>query len=339
MAAKLNELCLQEIFELVSVDKIDDHHRQNLFNCALVNRHWCINAIPILWRNPFPFSSHSGPAFISTLINDQQGSPFIYYRLIKQLNLQLLAEAIQDYLLLSFPTRQDNQSLNIVTSSILKLLCHKLVNTTENVFFELNYHSVENLPMGDWNIYQIPDADTSLRKLRKLSISNVKKSKEILESASRVSPNLSNLKIDCSCFLEENPFEYEELFQLISYIKLFNNLRSLNIHVSIENNGDKILSELGKNLPKTLETLCIEGYFEFSQESLEKFFHGAKGIKFQSLGFPESEEISDKHLETIWKAIYDSSLDISIKKLDVRYGNFVTRNQAKKFQDQGINVE
>ncbi|CAG8586074.1 990_t:CDS:1, partial [Ambispora gerdemannii] len=335
MAAKLNDLCLQEIFEFVSIDEYED--QQNLFNCALVNRYWCMNAVPILWRNPFPFSSfssHCGPAFISTLVkylalNDEQRAPFLYYRLIKQIDMHFLAEAIQDYLF-SLLNTLPQDSRDIVTLCTLKVLCYKLINTTENIFFELDYR-LGHLPFGDWNIYQIPNANASLRKLRKLSISGAKNSKKILESAAKISPNLSNLEINC--------YEYEELCQLVPYIKLFNNLKRLNIYVFDNLNGDKLLSELGKNLPKTLETLCFEGDFEFSEESLEMFLLGAREVKFQLLGFPESKCISDGHLETIWKVIYDSSLDISIKELDVSFGEYVTRNQARKFQDRGIEVE
>ncbi|CAG8556476.1 72_t:CDS:2 [Ambispora gerdemannii] len=332
MAAKLNELCLQKTFKFAS------EYQHDLFNCALVNRHWCMNAIPILWRIPFPFSLHGGPAFISTLIkyltlNDEQRAPFLYYRLIKQIDVYLFAEAIQDYLL-SLPNTIQQDSLNIVTLCTLKVLCHKLINT-ENIIFELDYRyryfdNAQILPFGDWNIYQIPNAHVSLRNLRKLSISGVESSRKILESAAKISRNLSNLEITCYCFTE-----YEELCWLIHYIKLFDNLKCLNMDVSITH-GDKLLSELGKNLPKTLETLCLAGSFEFSKESLEQFLLGANQVKFQLLGFPKSQFISDEHLETIWNAIYDSSLDISIKELDISVGKLVTRNQAKKFQDRGI---
>ncbi|CAG8553943.1 5486_t:CDS:2 [Ambispora gerdemannii] len=244
---------------------------------------------------PFPFPPHGGPAFISTLIkydSDQQRAPFLYHRLIKQIDLYQLAEAIQEYY-----SSFSNASINTATLYTLKKLCHKLINSTENTFFELNcqYDSVKNSTFGDWNIYQIPNANASLSKL--------------------------------------------QLCQLISYIKLFNNLKSLNIYVSDETNGDKLLSELGKNLPKILETLYINGDFEFSEESLEKFLLGAREVKFQSLGFPESVCISDGHLETILRAIHDSSLDISIKKLVIYCARFVTTDQAIKFQDQRIEYE
>ncbi|CAG8850476.1 29212_t:CDS:1, partial [Racocetra persica] len=47
MASKIDIDCLVIILEFLQDSPI------SLFSCALVNRTWCKNALPILWRNPW----------------------------------------------------------------------------------------------------------------------------------------------------------------------------------------------------------------------------------------------------------------------------------------------
>ncbi|CAG8457879.1 1259_t:CDS:1 [Acaulospora colombiana] len=57
--------CLQEIFEHLQDDEC------SLFTILQVNRFWCKNVVPILWRNPFELCSKRGgsPNLVETLIS------------------------------------------------------------------------------------------------------------------------------------------------------------------------------------------------------------------------------------------------------------------------------
>ncbi|CAG8476109.1 1708_t:CDS:1 [Acaulospora morrowiae] len=57
--------CLQEIFEHLQDDEC------SLFTVLQVNRFWCKNVVPILWRNPFELCSKRGgsPKLVETLIS------------------------------------------------------------------------------------------------------------------------------------------------------------------------------------------------------------------------------------------------------------------------------
>src|ERR1043165_8541387 len=52
MAAYLTADCLANIFSYFDADPYSLH------SFLLVNRHWCINAVPILWRRPFYITAH-----------------------------------------------------------------------------------------------------------------------------------------------------------------------------------------------------------------------------------------------------------------------------------------
>ncbi|CAB4381478.1 unnamed protein product [Rhizophagus irregularis] len=54
MAATLPELCLHLIFKELEKDW------KARYTCILINRHWCISAIPELWKDPFSFCFESG---------------------------------------------------------------------------------------------------------------------------------------------------------------------------------------------------------------------------------------------------------------------------------------
>jgi hypothetical protein len=54
MAATLPELCLHSILKELEGDW------KALYTCILINRHWCISAIPELWRDPFTFCFEYG---------------------------------------------------------------------------------------------------------------------------------------------------------------------------------------------------------------------------------------------------------------------------------------
>ncbi|CAG8651185.1 12482_t:CDS:1 [Ambispora gerdemannii] len=389
MASVINELCIKNIFEYVLLfdeEGLPLLHKNDLFCCALVNRHWCIHAVPLLWRTPFPIWPLKGASFISTLLkcfeNDdnreqnqyidtrklywfmrtlfpvsifkgastllkhfetddyrvQRRPAFRYNLMIKQLDLSCLGDLIHGCLKNKHKIHNSHkldESGDTLLWDTYKLLCHKLINTTENSFFELVHENEEAILSDKLNIFKIPNAKESLGNLRKLSI--YRSESRVLDSASKICPNLSSIQISCKfwdCF-----DEYLELHKSLSLLKLFKNLKCLDIYCGellAQNYGDNLLMELGKKLPKSLEILGAYGDLKFSVESLEKFLHGAKQIKFKSLDFRYSKCISDAHLEIILRAVGDSNFNISIKELFVYCGWAITREQVRKLQDEGI---
>ncbi|CAG8566875.1 11741_t:CDS:1 [Ambispora gerdemannii] len=385
MASTLARLCLYEIFKYFYVSEEEkcnskklNYNRRQLFHFALVNRHWCNTAIPLLWGRPFPLTSEKASAvFISTLLNcfannEESRTIFQYNIFIKQLSLESLSIAIFNWskfkryydqkalrkndplesLLEKFKAicfnrskskrfhNQQESRKNSRSESLFetfKTICHSLIECTANTFFEIEFEATKvttgNSCNFNYNLFQIPNSKASLEQLRSLKLSFTD-STELLESASKTCPNLSTLEIIlpvCS-----------EFSQLLSYFSSFANLKHLRIDCvkdlddskefkSLFSEGDKLIDELGKNLPKRLETLSIEGELKFSANSLKIFLHGSKGIHFKSLEFPHSY-ISDEHLEIILEAINDSNLDVGIQQIEAP----LTINQVKKYKDHGI---
>ncbi|PKK80784.1 hypothetical protein RhiirC2_723751 [Rhizophagus irregularis] len=54
MASSLPNLCLRKIFECIEENEED---KPSLHSCLLVNRHWCQEVVPILWRSPNAYMS------------------------------------------------------------------------------------------------------------------------------------------------------------------------------------------------------------------------------------------------------------------------------------------
>ncbi|CAG8645751.1 12306_t:CDS:1, partial [Ambispora gerdemannii] len=331
MASHLNELCLQKIFQYIIIDS-DEDYVQQLFYCALVNRYWCINAVPLLWRNPFRRYTDQSQ-IISTLVkcfeydkNHDQRPAFRYDLFIKEISLQDLVIAVDDL--------EMNEVFDRFKSYLLKL-----IDTTENSFFELscyfeNFDEKINYDKLKLNLFQLTNAKESLGKLKSLHISCTKDI-EILESALKICPYLSRLEISASYEFES---EYADMCRLLDYLDSFKNLRHLKINCGLViayEHGNEFLTRLGEKLPRGLETLRIEGDMDFSPASLEKFLHGAKQIQFKSLSFHESECIIDAHLEVILKVVKDSNLHVGIRELEISY---ITINQAQKLQEQDINI-
>ncbi|CAG8639027.1 4965_t:CDS:1 [Ambispora gerdemannii] len=385
MASLLVSLCLREIFKYFCVSEGEkcnkneiNYNRRQLYHFALVNRHWCDTAIPLLWGGPFPSTSVKADAvFISTLLNcfdtnGQESRPLFQYNLfIKQLSLKSLSNAIINWsksehysnqpearknaapesLLKKFKSirfnrsnskRYHNQQNNKTPENLLetfKAMLHNFIDSTENTFFEIELDEIgiDMKVSGDYynfnyNIFQIPNSKVSLEQLHSLKLSFTD-STELLESASKTCPNLSMLEMIFYLTMSS------ESRQILSHISSFAKLKSLSINcinpidVSFyeQHNGDQLIDELGKILPKRLETLLIKGYLNFSVDSFKSFFHGAKGIHFKSLEFPYTY-LSDELLEIILEVINDSSLDVGIQQI----GADLTSKQMKKFKDHGI---
>ncbi|CAG8565588.1 9282_t:CDS:1 [Ambispora gerdemannii] len=362
MASTLASLCLQAIFENFSTsneeaegeyssfkdyekkassqihnNKIYNNRRQLLY-FALVNRHWCDNAIPYLWKRPFPLLS--GISFISTLLrcfeNDNHPRPLFQYNLfIKKLSLESFMEAIVRW----SKSSQQRKSGKVPIPNILKSLFHHLINSKTNFYLELEYEDniVSSLyEYKNWSIFQIPNAKESLRQLRYLKISSAQDIR-LLESASKICLDLSVLTIISDNLLNR---EHSHQCELFSYFNSFQNLKFLRLDCGQYASRfycDNFIIELARKLPKTLDTLIIEGDLKISTHALRQFLHRSRGSRFKLLGFPHSKSISDAHLDVILEVVKYSYTDIGIQRLNVSNA-ILSQNQVWKFASQGIEL-
>ncbi|CAG8552854.1 9141_t:CDS:1 [Ambispora leptoticha] len=361
MASTLASLCLQAIFENFSTsneetegeytsfrdyekkasnqihnNKIYANRRQLLY-FALVNRHWCDNAIPYLWKRPFPLLS--GISFISTLLRcfeiDKHPRPLFQYNLfIKQLSLESFMEAIVRW----SKSSQQRKSGKVPIPIMLQSLFHNLIDSKTNFYLELEYEDniVSSLyEYKNWSIFQIPNAKESLRQLRYLKISSAQDMR-LLESASKICPDLSVLAIISDNLINREHSQQCELFACLNSFKHLKFLRLDCGQYASRSYCDNFIIELARKLPKTLDTLIIEGDLKISTHALRQFLHRSKGTRYKLLGFPHSRCISDAHLDIVLEAL-NSYTDISIQRLNVSNG-ILSQNQVWKFKNLGIEL-
>ncbi|CAG8556286.1 7986_t:CDS:2 [Ambispora gerdemannii] len=165
MASTLATLCLHEIIKYFYVSEGEGcannelNKNRQLFRFALVNRHWCDTAIPLLWRRPFPL--------ISANTNTQ---PLFHYNIfIKQLSLRSLSTAIIDWQKSKRYHNQQESRKNDAPAAeshfeAFKAICHNLIDSPANIFFEITIDY-------NYNIFQIINSKASLGQLHSLKIS------------------------------------------------------------------------------------------------------------------------------------------------------------------------
>ncbi|CAG8493125.1 3121_t:CDS:2 [Ambispora gerdemannii] len=283
------DVCLHKIFKYFCVSEGEEcdsnelnNNRQQLFRFALVNRHWCDTAIPLLWRRPFPLiSANANAVFISTLLNcfdnndnnELEAKPLFHYNIfIKQITWQKFKR---------YHNQQESRKNDAPESHFktFKAICHNLIDSPVNFFFEITIDY-------NYNIFQITNSKASLGRSLKISLID---GAELLNSASKTCLNLSTLEIIASLSLICHRGIYPEYWIFYDYHDI-----------------DQFINELGLSIP---------GYLRFSADSLNTFLHGVKVIHFKSLEFPQSY-ISEEHLEFILKAIKDSNLDVGIQQIE-----------------------
>ncbi|CAG8594666.1 10199_t:CDS:2 [Ambispora gerdemannii] len=174
MASRLPATCFPEILEYLDFD------RNCIFSCMLVNRHWCENSIPYLWRNPFSstrisFSSLSSLSMssttkknminiiniINTLVNclSEQDrmklrvnnnfnlnknitkkSSFDYTSFLRCLDLQIFAKA------LSYSFGGGDMT---TIFKCLHLLARKIINDSDAIIWDLKLDIIPSLVIND----------------------------------------------------------------------------------------------------------------------------------------------------------------------------------------------
>ncbi|RIA90704.1 hypothetical protein C1645_769297 [Glomus cerebriforme] len=142
---------LQEIFNHLADTfsyngTYDLHAYSNLYSCILVNRHWCRNAIIILWRQPFHPCLDSGHMVVNTYLSflDKEERKFLlsegihnlpshcisknylfdYPIYFKHLHQQSFYFSVENWRYNNLQ-KQSNDATNLLMTSLLKLFYKK----------------------------------------------------------------------------------------------------------------------------------------------------------------------------------------------------------------------
>ncbi|CAI2188815.1 8811_t:CDS:2 [Funneliformis geosporum] len=142
---------LQEIFihladTFVFNGTYDLHAYSNLYSCILVNRHWCRNAMIILWRQPFHPCLDTGHLIVNTLLSflDEEERDFLFSQGIihlppsltsktylfdypiyfRHLHQQKLYFSVESWCRNNLQNKPDNAT-NLLMNSLLKLIYKK----------------------------------------------------------------------------------------------------------------------------------------------------------------------------------------------------------------------
>ncbi|RIA80873.1 hypothetical protein C1645_866006 [Glomus cerebriforme] len=169
----LPELCLINIFEHFK----EDHN--TLYSCALVNRDWCLFAIPLLWQNPLEYCHKIGQSKrIMSLVYTymaclpeatrqkvgihvmlQKHPLFDYTRFLRHLFLRILYYGIEEILLFCQEYEIYSTTMN---QKIYETLCIHILNQANTI------ETVNLLECGDLNIFELPGATKCLSGIKTL---------------------------------------------------------------------------------------------------------------------------------------------------------------------------
>src|SRR5436190_15757345 len=135
MSAFLPPEIFEEIFENLQDDKISLH------SCVLVNRSWCITAIPILWKQLFKLLNRPSTKLIHTYISNvfdqlenrvifikyiiNLSRPFFKYPMfLKDLRTKTLIQSIKDWVNGIEFRFEDEAEFVFADFNKIQLVCH-----------------------------------------------------------------------------------------------------------------------------------------------------------------------------------------------------------------------
>ncbi|RIA90542.1 hypothetical protein C1645_849129 [Glomus cerebriforme] len=224
LSLSLPYLCLQKIFEYALRSKSG-----LLFSCILVCKFWNETAIPILWRDPFYINQKA------TILVDVYLSNFTLEEL-KILNLP--TNLIEDYYkrqtkydYAKFLRRMNLTQIRTITSDWMKSKNFEDINISKDcqIFQSLCSHFIKHSkiikylkfepelkPLFDFNIFNLPGAESSLSGLKGFSCYGEAYNINLYEEASKISTTIHKLKISLFYGCPLNP---STLNDLSNYIK------------------------------------------------------------------------------------------------------------------------
>ncbi|CAG8450325.1 12656_t:CDS:1 [Acaulospora morrowiae] len=272
--------CESEIFEHL----VDD--RPSLYNCLFVNRFWCKNIVPLLWRKPFnyrvPKAHLSIRTYLSALNVEEQRTLipfkfgynqtpllFEYGAYLENFNCGLLFNVASVWL----KSEGHNEvEYGYRCQAVVRAITKMLMRTCRNLK-SLNLASAIEVP----NSSIFKSSHYGLSKLVELSLcleNNSSTNKQALEILSYLSSICRNLRKTHFIVREEiNPLPVKSIDSLVSLISNQHNLKIFDLYQA-EKSASRIISSL-----------------QFQQDSLTTIF-------FSSINF---SKISDSSLEVLIK--------------------------------------
>ncbi|CAG8559659.1 1201_t:CDS:2 [Funneliformis caledonium] len=217
--------CLLEIFKYFSDDL------RTLYSCLLVDKHWCISTVRLIWKSPFQnecspavidvylscLSKHEKKNLFANIKSEvirsilTKDATFYYANFLRQLNMDNLRVAVDAWL------KEHNLIERRYPDLICRALCRLFITNCENLkslCLNWNHSKIS----GKWKKYPIfpyhRDASTFLHKLNELSIHRVNK-RDIFLDMAKQSKHLSKLELLDYCFDNLQDHRYESIHRLI----------------------------------------------------------------------------------------------------------------------------
>ncbi|KAF0392004.1 E3 ubiquitin-protein ligase RAD18 [Gigaspora margarita] len=178
-----NEI-LQKIFNLLTIKCHNVHCTKSLFNCLLVNRHWCVNAVIILWKDPF--SSYNGKKSFNMMVTsflicldveeckdlEKHGvilpnyePMFDYPKYLSHLNINGLKGAIFDKIIMK---NESDRVRNLVMKYILIMLSRR-ENKLDSLTIRIGYGCL-SVSINDIRILLNPNVRSLIEPVKKINL-------------------------------------------------------------------------------------------------------------------------------------------------------------------------
>ncbi|RIB14546.1 hypothetical protein C2G38_2095609 [Gigaspora rosea] len=206
---------LPELMEII-LNNLNGEFK-SLYSCALVSRHWCKIAIPILWRDPFSFDKK--PMYISRYFSslneedkfivegyglniDFPNTLFYYAKFLKILNLLCLMDKVEKWIQFKIFGSQERIILNTVKDNITNLL-FKLFVESGATLSKLDY-DISNFTIKPKVFYSLGKNEHFFSKLQDIVISvetdsdflNIEENDTLLRILAKKATKVYTLKFD-----------------------------------------------------------------------------------------------------------------------------------------------
>ncbi|CAG8456584.1 1613_t:CDS:1 [Acaulospora colombiana] len=208
--ATLPYLCIIEIAENFH------NNRQSLRSCLLINRHWCRNIVPILWRDPFrsiPLVSsiHLINSYLQCCSNKEldeilSGSSdfirssnvpcFDYPQYLRTLNVSRIGAAVRHWLKFSSKTLLNQREIPAWEEK-QKSFCRFFTNRSsaiDHVIVDMTLRSPRN-EASISEIFSYPGAKLSISHLREVECYGMFEKTELLQLLSKTSKGIRKLSV------------------------------------------------------------------------------------------------------------------------------------------------
>ncbi|RHZ46042.1 hypothetical protein Glove_637g18 [Diversispora epigaea] len=205
---KFPSLCINSIIENFS----DNSHY--LHSCLLINRHWCINTIPVLWRDPFRVVSLKSSAYLMNSylqccsneelyeimgkLENSNVAHFDYPRYLRTLNISRIGVVIQIWLEPQFSNLKFNFVWGEKQKYYLKSFCRFFTSRSSaihSIAVDLSLSLQENEVSKIPEIFTHPNAKSSISNLREVKCHGMFEKTGFLQFVAKTSNNIHKLSV------------------------------------------------------------------------------------------------------------------------------------------------